>query len=314
MARTTTCGASWTCTPPSRGPVVTGAPMRAEASSSEGRRSRRGAPRCPIDSGARDRSNCDATRTASFVGGWGAQARRRTALAASLSPMEKVLANPNWPEEFPLKASDFARFDENADRWFYNQPRIVKHIDDNAIRALTRYYASVFPPSGQKDTAILDICSSWISHYPKRYEAGKISGMGMNEVELKRNPVLTDWIVRDLNMNPVFPYDDNTYDVVTNAVSVDYLTRPLEVFDEIHRVLKPGGLAIMSFSNRYFPTKAIAAWVSSGDSEHIWITGSYFHYSAHGGFEAPVCKDISPKKGWFGIGDPMYVVYSRKKA
>ncbi len=51
------------------------------------------------------------------------------------------------------------------------------------------------------------------------------------------------------------PYEDNSFDVVTNAVSVDYLTRPLEVFREMHRVLKPGGQAIMSFSNRCFPTK-----------------------------------------------------------
>lgn len=77
----------------------------------------------------------------------------------------------------------------------------------------------------------------------------------MNEAELKRNAVLTDYEVKDLNQDPKLPYEDNTFDVITNAVSVDYLNKPMEVFREMHRVLKPGGRAIMSFSNRCFPTK-----------------------------------------------------------
>ena len=56
---------------------------------------------------------------------------------------------------------------------------------------------------------------------------------------------------------PKLPYEDNSFDIITNAVSVDYLTKPIEVFKEMHRVLKPGGQAIMSFSNRCFPTKGL---------------------------------------------------------
>jgi hypothetical protein len=70
------------------------------------------------------------------------------------------------------------RYDETSDLIFYSQPRLVTHIDDDAIGALTKYYAEVFPASGSKDTALLDVCSSWISHYPKNYKAGRISGMG----------------------------------------------------------------------------------------------------------------------------------------
>ena len=189
------------------------------------------------------------------------------------------------------------------------QPRFVTHIDDGAIKALTAYYASVFPLPGPS-VQLLDICSSWISHYPRGYDSscGRIAGLGMNEAELARNPILSDFTVADLNTNPVLPYPDNTFDVVTNVVSVDYLTRPLEVMKEVNRVLKPGGLAIMSFSNRCFPTKAIAIWTSSGDMDHIWIVGAYFHFAE--GFEKPQALDISPAKG---RSDPMYVVYARKQ-
>jgi SAM-dependent methyltransferase len=163
----------------------------------------------------------------------------------------------------------------------------------------------------QYNTIQTDICSSWISHYPPKYEAGRISGLGMNEEELARNAVLTDFSVRDLNVDPTLPYEANTFDVVTNAVSVDYLTKPRQVFEEMHRVLKPGGLAIMSFSNRCFPTKAISLWTSTGDLDHIWIVGSYFHYTK--GFQPPQAEDIT-KVGLLGQrGDPMYVVYARKE-
>jgi SAM-dependent methyltransferase len=202
-------------------------------------------------------------------------AASRPASAAAASPSAAdILKNPGWPESFPFGPSELARYDEAPDTEFYSAPRFVTHIDDAAINALTAYYSRVFPPSGGSDTALLDICSSWISHYPAGYTAGRISGLGMNEAELKRNSILSDYVVADLNATPQLPYPDATFDVVTNAVSVDYLTKPLEVMKEVQRVLKPGGLALMSFSNRCFPTKAIAIWTSTGDLDHIWIVGA----------------------------------------
>lgn len=151
------------------------------------------------------------------------------------------------------------------------------------------------------------MCSSWISHYPKGYKQERIVGLGLNEAELQRNGVLTEYVVRDLNVDPTLPFADNSFDVITNVVSVDYLTKPLEIFKEMHRVLKPGGLAAMSFSNRCFFTKAISVWTSTGDLDHVMIVGSYFHYG--GGFEPAQALDISPSPG---RSDPMYIVYSRK--
>jgi SAM-dependent methyltransferase len=236
----------------------------------------------------------------------------RASFAAQAKPAgaSDILRDPGWPDAFPFGPAELARYDESDDTEFYSAPRFVTHIDDAAIAALTKYYAEVFPPSGS-GAALLDVCSSWISHYPKGYQAGRVVGLGMNEAELKRNAVLNEYTVRDLNKDPRLPYADNSFDVVTNCVSVDYLTKPLEVMKEVQRVLKPGGLALMSFSNRCFPTKAIAIWTSTSDLDHIWIVGSYFHFS--GGFAPPEAVDISPK-GLFGKSDPMYVVFARKLA
>ncbi|GIL85525.1 hypothetical protein Vretimale_13351 [Volvox reticuliferus] len=239
--------------------------------------------------------------------------QRSVAVAAGQLEIEKVLEDPRWPEKWPFRPENFQRYDESPDSFFYSQPRFVTHIDDNAINALTKFYGEVFPSSGLESVAILDICSSWVSHYPKGYTAGRVAGLGMNEQELSRNVQLTEYAVKDLNVDAKLPYANNTFDVITNCVSVDYLNKPLEVFQEMHRVLKPGGTAYMSFSNRCFPTKAISLWTATGDADHVWIVGSYFHYAVPGGFSAPKCKDITPKV-LFGHTDPMYVVYASKQA
>ncbi|KAK6784271.1 hypothetical protein RDI58_017725 [Solanum bulbocastanum] len=236
-------------------------------------------------------------------------AKSFVASARQKGAIEQVLKNVEWPEQFPFKDEDFQRFDESSDTLFYEMPRFVTHIDDQAIAALTKYYSEVLPSSNTPGVAVLDMCSSWVSHYPAGFKQEKIVGMGMNEEELKRNPVLTEYVVQDLNNNPKLPFGDNTFDVITNVVSVDYLTKPLDVFKEMSRVLKPGGLAIMSFSNRCFWTKAISIWTSTGDADHVMIVGSYFHYA--GGFEPPQAMDISPNPG---RSDPIYIVYSRKIA
>merc|ERR1712087_656736 len=127
---------------------------------------------------------------------------RNVSAAAAKIDVEQLLRDYQWPDEFPFRAQDFARFDEGRDTAFYSQPRFVTHIDDGAIKALTKLYDANLPKSGQDDVAILDICSSWISHLPKGYTAGKIVGLGMNDEELKANEALTDYMVQDLNVDP----------------------------------------------------------------------------------------------------------------
>jgi hypothetical protein len=164
-----------------------------------------------------------------------------------------------------LTASAFAKADPAPDSDFYAWPRFVAHIDDGAIAEVTRTYRAMLQPGG----AILDLMSSWISHLPDDVEYETVTGHGMNAAELAANPRLTSWFVQDLNTDPVLPLDTSSFNAACLCAAVQYLQRPVEVFRDILRVLRPGAPCIVSFSNRCFPTKAVAIWQSlSGQAQH----------------------------------------------
>ena len=200
---------------------------------------------------------------------------------------------------FPPAA--YARDDEDADTSFYSFPRKVVHIDDGAIAALGRLYAEVLPAGGR----LLDLMSSWRSHLPKGFRAGEVVGLGLNAEEMADNPDLTSHIVHDLNLEPRLPFADAEFDGAMCAVSVQYLTHPLRVFREVARALRPGAPFVVSFSNRCFPTKAVAAWLYANDEQHVELVRSYFESA--GGFEDVKEEDRSPD----GYGDPLYAVWAR---
>lgn len=218
---------------------------------------------------------------------------------------EGVLRNPTFPPEWPFSPEDFERQDESDDAVFYDQPRLVYHIDDFAVDALTKYYGENLKDGDD----VLDICSSWVSHFPPKFKGGNVVGLGMNEYELSENKQLSSYVVRDLNSEPKFPFEDNSFDKVTCVVSVDYLNQPKEIFSEIGRVLRPGGECIISQSNRCFPTKAFRLWLQTNELEHIFIVGSFFHYSEK--FDAASCEDISPNPG---RSDPLFIIKAAKKS
>ena len=207
------------------------------------------------------------------------------------------------PDGSPFERSHFNREDETGDELFYSEARLVTHVDDDAIEALGLHYRKSLPEGG----AWLDLMSSWISHYPQGMQSARVSGLGMNEEELAVNLQLDDYVVHDLNADPVLPYETESFDAITIAVSVQYLQRPVLVFREISRVLNPGGICMVSFSNRCFPTKAIRLWLGTDDATHIQIVGAYFHFAK--GFTSPLAIDISPNPG---ETDPMIVVQARR--
>lgn len=209
--------------------------------------------------------------------------------------------------DWPYTAADLNRLDNSGDSVFYDQPRFVTHIDDSAISYLTKFYRQEFASLSEESLDVLDLCSSWISHLPEDIKYGNVVGVGMNEKELSANKQLTGFVVQDLNENPsLSQFEDNSFDVICNVVSVDYLTKPLEMFREIYRILRPGGFSLMSFSNRCFPTKAIAMWLQADDIGRITIVGSYYHYSAKWtSIEALDIKDMLQLPQRPAVGDVM---------
>lgn len=199
--------------------------------------------------------------------------------------------------QFPQEA--FRRYDETPDEEFYSTPRIVTHIDDGAIAAVTQLYREFFPAGGE----VLDLMSSWVSHLPPEVSYGRVIGLGMNETELRRNDRLDSYAVQNLNKNPTLPFGDGEFDGCGICVSVDYLTRPVEVLREVGRVLKVGAPLVVSFSNRCFPSKAVAVWHQLDDKGHMQLVEDYLRDA--GNFTGIRSLDRSPRRMF---SDPLYAV------
>ncbi|MFD2572964.1 class I SAM-dependent methyltransferase [Spirosoma soli] len=196
----------------------------------------------------------------------------------------------------------FQRYDESDDANFYLQPRLVVHIDDAAIAATTKLLREYLPANGD----ILDLMSSWRSHLPADVAYNRVAGLGMNEIELRENPQLTDYVVQNLNQHPQLPYPDASFDGGMVTVSVQYLTNPIAVYREIGRVLRPNAPFLTVFSNRMFPTKAVAIWQSLDDKGHQQLVRSYYEQTEL--FSGIEVLDRSPR-GW---SDPLYAVVGTK--
>ncbi|MES4792734.1 MAG: methyltransferase type 11, partial [Chloroflexota bacterium] len=188
------------------------------------------------------------------------------------------MAEPAPGQLPPLRPEYFAREDESDDSLFYREPRLVTHLDDAAIAALEDFYGQLIPAGSR----VLDLMSSWVSHLRRSLDVRSVAGLGMNQVELENNPALTERVLRDLNLDPSLPWGDASFDAVICTVSVQYLVRPVEVFREVNRVLAPGGLVAVAYSNRCFPTKAVAAWRALEDRDHAALIALYLAHA--GGF------------------------------
>lgn len=199
------------------------------------------------------------------------------------------------PDALPPEA--FARIDEGSDLEFYSFPRLVNHIDEVAIAALTATYKRLLP----ENAVILDLMSSWVSHLPADLPTKEVIGHGMNEEELAANPRLTRWFIQDLNQDQSLPIDSGALDAVLCCVGMQYLQQPIEVAREVRRILKPGGIFLVSFSNRCFWTKAVEIWRKLSDHGHNNLVRWYLEQAGFSDIESFVPSDGSQ-------GDPMIVV------
>ena len=204
-----------------------------------------------------------------------------------------------FDDELPARL--MARHDESDDGDFYSVPRIVTHVDDATMAALTEAYRSLIPAG----TRVLDLQSSWVSHLPPEVAYASVTGHGMNLSELSENPRLAQRVVQDLNLEPELPFADASFDVALDAFSMQYLVRPVSVLRSVRRVLAPGGTCAIALSHRMFPTKAIAVWAVMDMADRARWVGVYFRLA--GGWSEPVLTDRSP------VGaDPLWVVVARR--
>ena len=202
----------------------------------------------------------------------------------------------HWPPGF------FDRADPGDDADFYAFPRFVTHIDDRAIRAVRELYDELEVPEGR----VLDLMASWVSHLSNAPRGGLVV-LGLNGAELSANTLAVERVLHDLNEDPHLPFPDAAFDAVTCCVSVDYLVRPVDVLREAGRVLRPGGLVVITFSNRCFPSKAIRGWLETDDEGHVEIVRRYLEDA--GGF-GPVSAELRAEGDAFS--DPLYAVWARK--
>jgi hypothetical protein len=221
-----------------------------------------------------------------------------------------------WQEQPTDFFSDrpFARLDEADDGQFYAQPRLVHHLDDTAREMVRALYARLL----NNDMQVLDLMASWHSHLPDGVHWGGVTGLGLNARELSVNPVLSERLVHDLNADPRLPLPDSRFDAVICTVSVEYLINPLAVFREVARVLRPGGILAITFSNRWFAPKAIRIWSELHEFERMGLVFEYLQRA--GGFTGVHTYSLQgldrpPHDKYYAgnpLSDPLYAVWASR--
>lgn len=217
-----------------------------------------------------------------------------------------VRVDPAHPRRYLSIMSDFpdlppdasAKRDTAPDAQFYAAPRFVAHIDARAIAAVTDLYRRRLPPGGD----LLDLMSSWISHLPDEVTYGRVTGLGMNAAELDANPRLDRRLVQDLNADSALPIGDGSLDAAVLCVSVQYLQRPVEVFRDVARTLRPGAPFVATFSDRCFPTKAVAIWTALDGADQGRLVSLYL---TRAGFERIEAVQLLERDRG---GDPLWAV------
>jgi len=213
------------------------------------------------------------------------------------------------PTSWPYSPKDFQRWDERNDATFYDAPSFDSNVDSAAKEALEQLYSDLLA-SEDAPISVLDLCASWDCHLPANLQASKVAVVGLNATELRANAKATEVLVQDLNKNAALPFDDHCFDFASISFGIGYLTRPRQILVELHRVVRPGGLVVVAFSSRSFPSKVVSLWARSlhdGPSQ-CQTVATYFRNSPLGGWHAVEAIDVSPKRPSILGSDPLWAV------
>ena len=207
----------------------------------------------------------------------------------------------------------FRRDDDRPDHLFYEQPRLVQHLDSSCRAEIERQYGRLIPPGAE----VLDLMGSWTSHLPAELSLASLTVLGLNGEELRANPRATATVVHDLNREPVLPFADGSFDAVICTASVEYLLDPRRAAREIGRVLRPGGVAALSFSNRWFPPKAVRLWTDLHEFERLGLAAALLAGSGCFDDITTLSRRGAPRPSddphWqLPFSDPLFMVWARK--
>ena len=236
------------------------------------------------------------------------------------SPLDDLLRYPGLaaplpdgsPTDFGEDASGMSRMDMRDDTDFYAYPRIVQHLDARALETVSTLYQRLVATQGD----VLDLMASHDSHL-QRCSLHSLHVLGMNAEELNANQAATARLVQDLNALQTLPFADASLDAVVCTASVEYLTQPQAVFAEVMRVLRPGGVFVSTFSNRWFPTKAVQVWGELHEFERVGMVTQWLQQAGFAGLHT------FSSRGWprpendlhYGetaVSDPLYAVWGFK--
>ena len=216
---------------------------------------------------------------------------------------------------------DFSRIDESSDPVKYATPRFVTHMDDSAIKSLTQLYTCILKPlvlcAHNKKITLMDTCGSWKTFYPDKMlpKGCRIIVQGLNAAELEANDLATEVLVQDLNASCSLPFPSCSIDFITNVASIEYITHPVDFLSEVHRLLRPGGVAVIAFSNRCFDDKAVTIWLRriAVGAGLVDLVTNWLHYAAPWAHVSSV--DVSPKLHRQNeSSDPLYAIIAVKKS
>lgn len=159
--------------------------------------------------------------------------------------------------------------------------------------------------------SVLEFGAAEESYFPENLELSRHVGVGLNMNLMDQNPSLTEKLLVDLNI--VVPERDvdsdelrkftaEPFDAIVMTNTVDFLTNPREVYRTAWYLLKPGGIMMVPFTTKNckeyvdkFERAQVKAWREFNDDQHMWITGSFFQFSAGEGWESLLGFDISPE-------------------
>ena len=235
---------------------------------------------------------------------------------------ELLTQGPGFQARWHGKPTDFYADDPFArahedDAAFYARPRLAARLDKQAIENLEHLHSQLLHPH----TQALDLMSGAHTHIPEELQLKELVGLGMNEEELRGNPRLSSHVVHNVNANPELPFSNNRFDAVLCNASVEYMTRPLEVFADVARVLRPGGAFIVTFSHRWYPEKVVRIWTELHEFERSGLVLDYFlrtraferlHTWTERGW--PRAWDPTDRVlGHIWRADPLYAVWGRNR-